>query len=80
MRTASGGLAVGHGGPITNSFADGAVRWANWKVPQTRIGTRLIDMPGQRKRRKVTMKLMAPTVVEMPSRIMPAALDRNMDK
>ena len=42
-------------------------------VPQIRIGTRLIDMPGARMRRKVTTKLIAPTVVEMPSRIMPSA-------
>ena len=42
-------------------------------VPQIRIGTRLIDMPGARVRRSVTMKLIAPTVVEMPSKIMPSA-------
>ncbi len=42
-------------------------------VPQIRIGTRLIDMPGARMRRKVTTKFAAPTVVEMPSRIMPSA-------
>ena len=42
-------------------------------VPQIRIGTRLIDMPGARMRRNVTTKLIAPTVVEMPSRIMPSA-------
>ena len=42
-------------------------------VPQIRIGTRLIDMPGARMRRKVTTKLIDPTVVEMPSRIMPSA-------
>ena len=35
-------------------------------VPQTMIGTRLIDMPGARMRKIVTMKLTAPTVVEMP--------------
>ena len=42
-------------------------------VPQTRIGTRSIDMPGARNRRKVTTKLIAPTVVEMPSSTMPRA-------
>ncbi len=42
-------------------------------VPQIRIGTRLIDMPGARVRRNVTMKLAAPTVVEMPRKIMPRA-------
>ena len=41
------------------------------RVPQTRIGTRLIDMPGQRIRRKVTTKLIAPTVVEMPRSTIP---------
>ena len=40
-------------------------------VPHTRIGTRLIDMPGARMRRKVTMKLIEPTVVEIPSSTMP---------
>ena len=42
-------------------------------VPQTRIGSRLIDMPGARVRISVTMKLTEPTVVEMPSRTMPSA-------
>ena len=42
-------------------------------VPQTRIGTRLIDMPGARVRSSVTMKLIEPTVVEMPSMTMPSA-------
>ena len=42
-------------------------------VPQIRIGTRAIVMPGHRMRRKVTTKLIEPTVVEMPSKIMPRA-------
>ena len=42
-------------------------------VPQTRIGTRLIDMPGARIRISVTMKLIEPTVVDMPSSTMPSA-------
>ena len=42
-------------------------------VPQTRIGIRLIDMPGARVRNSVTTKLIEPTVVEMPSNIMPSA-------
>ncbi len=42
-------------------------------VPQTRIGSRLIDMPGARRRNTVTMKLTAPTVVEMPRKIIPMA-------
>ena len=42
-------------------------------VPQVRIGTRLIDMPGARVRRKVTMKFAAPTVVETPRKIIPRA-------
>ena len=42
-------------------------------VPQMTIGTRLIDIPGARVRKKVTTKLTAPTVVEMPRKIMPRA-------
>jgi hypothetical protein len=42
-------------------------------VPHTRIGTRLIDMPGARVRNSVTTKLMEPTVVEIPSITMPSA-------
>ncbi|OIQ68353.1 hypothetical protein GALL_500550 [mine drainage metagenome] len=42
-------------------------------VPHTRIGTRLMDMPGARVRNNVTMKLIEPTVVETPSSIMPSA-------
>ena len=44
-------------------------------VPQTRIGMRLIDMPGARSRRNVTTKLIDPTVVEMPSRIIPERIE-----
>ena len=40
-------------------------------VPQTRIGNRLMDMPGARVRSAVTMKLAAPTVVEIPRNTMP---------
>ena len=43
------------------------------RVPQTRIGTRLIDMPGARVRMSVTTKLIEPTVVETPSITMPKA-------
>ena len=42
-------------------------------VPQTRIGTRLIDMPGARVRIRVTTKLIEPTVVDRPSSTMPSA-------
>ena len=42
-------------------------------VPQARIGTRLIDMPGARMRMKVTTKFAEPTVVETPKKIMPSA-------
>ena len=42
-------------------------------VPHTRMGTRLIDMPGARMRSSVTTKLMEPTVVETPSNTMPNA-------
>jgi hypothetical protein len=41
------------------------------KVPQVMIGTRLIDIPGARVRRKVTTKLADPTVVEIPRKIIP---------
>ena len=51
-----------------NTLATDAV-----SVPQTRIGTRSIDMPGARSRNSVTMKLIEPTVVEMPSSTMPSA-------
>ena len=42
-------------------------------VPQTMIGSRLIDMPGARLRITVTTKFAAPTVVEMPKKIIPSA-------
>ena len=41
--------------------------------PQTKMGTRLIDMPGARILRMVTMKLMAPAVVEMATKTRPRA-------
>ena len=44
-------------------------------MPQIMIGTRLIDMPGARVRSKVTMKLTAPTVVEMPRKTMPERIE-----
>ena len=52
----------------TSRFAAEAV-----DVPQTRIGSRLSDMPGARVRSRVTMKLAEPTVVEMPRKIIPSA-------
>jgi hypothetical protein len=42
-------------------------------VPQITIGRRLIDMPGARVRMTVTTKLAAPTVVEIPRKIIPSA-------
>ena len=48
-------------------------------VPQTRIGMRLIDMPGARVRISETMKLIAPTVVEMPRKIRPEGIDVDID-
>ncbi len=42
-------------------------------VPQTRIGSRLMDIPGARIRSTVTTKFAAPTVVEMPRKIIPSA-------
>jgi hypothetical protein len=50
----------------TIRFAALAVR-----VPQIRMGMRLIDIPGARIRIAVTMKLAAPTVVEIPRKTMP---------
>jgi hypothetical protein len=35
-------------------------------IAQTKMGTRLSDMPGARSLSAVTMKLIAPAVVEMP--------------
>jgi hypothetical protein len=42
-------------------------------VPQLMMGMRLIDMPGARMRSSVTMKLIAPSVVDMPSRMLASA-------
>ena len=43
------------------------------KVPQTRMGNRLTDMPGALHRKSVTMKLAEPTTVEIPRKINPRA-------
>ena len=51
-----------------NKFATDAVI-----VPHTRIGIRLIDIPGARVRSKVTTKLADPTTVEIPRKISPRA-------
>ena len=53
---------------ITTRFAALAV-----SVPQIMIGRRLIDIPGARQRATVTRKLAAPTLVEMPRKIIPSA-------
>ena len=39
--------------------------------PHTKMGMRLRSIPGARSLRIVTMKLMAPPVVEMPRKISP---------
>src|SRR5512144_2849741 len=43
------------------------------RIAQMNSGMRLNDMPGARRRKIVTMKLMPPTVVEMPRNVMPRA-------
>jgi hypothetical protein len=42
-------------------------------VPQMKIGSRLIDIPGARSLNRVTMKLIAPTVVETVRKSSPSA-------
>ena len=39
------------------------------RVPHTRIGMLLMDMPGARESKRRTRKLAAPTVVEIPRKI-----------
>ncbi len=51
---------------MTRIFAAEAV-----SVPQIITGTRLIDIPGARSRKKVTMKFADPTVVDIPRKIIP---------
>ena len=41
------------------------------RIDHTKIGMRLIDMPGARILNVVTMKLIAPAVVEMPTNTTP---------
>ena len=41
-------------------------------IAQQKSGIRLIDMPGARSLRIVTMKLIAPAVVEIPRKIRPS--------
>ena len=43
----------------------------NTSIDHTNIGMRLNVMPGARILKMVTMKLTAPTVVEMPTKTMP---------
>ena len=43
----------------------------NTSIDHTKIGMRLSVMPGARSLKIVTMKLTAPTVVEMPTKITP---------